>query len=218
MTRDAGQRGDRPAEPPADTVLIVDDDPGVRALLARVLEGAGFTTYAAESGEEALAQARSQRPSLVLLDIRLPGVSGYEVCHELRSTFGDEVAIVFVSGVRTEPFDRAAGLMLGADDYLVKPFAPDELVARVRRLLERATPSSPRALNLTGRELEILGLLAEGLQQAEIAARLVISPKTVATHIEHVLGKLEVHSRAQAVARAYRDGLLQPSPSLGELS
>jgi DNA-binding NarL/FixJ family response regulator len=115
------------------------------------------------------------------------------------------------SGERTKSFDRAAGLLIGADDYLIKPFAPDELVARVQRLLGRVqAPAPPRGLSrLTKRELEVLGLLADGMSQVDIAHSLVISQKTVGTHIEHILSKLGVKSRAQAVALAYRDRLLE---------
>ena len=140
----------------------------------------------------------------------MPGISGYEVCHVLREQYGPSLPVVFVSGERTESFDRVAGLLVGADDYLAKPVAPDELVARVRGLLRRAEEWGPASARLTQRELEVLRRLAHGQEQSEIAAGLVISPKTVATHIERVLRKLEVHSRAQAVAVAYRDRLVEP--------
>jgi DNA-binding NarL/FixJ family response regulator len=97
-------------------------------------------------------------------------------------------------------------------DYLAKPFAPDELLARIRAVLRsrsavaRMTPALESCL--TAREREVLALLGDGASQTDIAARLVISPKTVAAHIDHILHKLGVHSRAQAVAVAYRDGLL----------
>jgi DNA-binding NarL/FixJ family response regulator len=127
-------------------------------------------------------------------------------CRELRDRFGD-LPVVIVSGERTESFDRVAGLLLGAADYIVKPFDPDELVARVRRLVVRDRPR-PSATTLTGRERDVLRLLADGLDQRRIAAELFLSPKTVATHIQHILAKLGVHSRAQAVAVAHRDGLV----------
>jgi DNA-binding NarL/FixJ family response regulator len=118
---------------------------------------------------------------------------------------------MFLSGERIEAFDRAAGLMLGADDYLLKPFSTEELLARVRGLLRRTLPS-PRSLEakLTMRELEVLRLLAGGLGQKEISGRLVISTKTVGTHIEHILMKLGVQSRTQAVALAYREHMIEP--------
>ena len=192
-------------------ILLVDDDPAMRNLLSSLLDQAGFSTRQAASGEEALTAVRRGRPLLVILDIRLPGVSGYEVHHELRNRFGAELPIIFISGERVESLDRTGGLLLGADDYVVKPFAPDELVARVRRLVRRSAPAQTNTHRprLTGREGEVLRLLADGLAQPEIAKKLFISPKTVASHIQHILTKLGVHSRAQAVAVAHRDGLLR---------
>ena len=190
-------------------ILVVDDDSGARDLVSDLLGRAGYTTTQVATGEEALAAAQADRPSLVLLDVRLPGLSGYEVLYSLRERFGDELPVVFVSGERTESFDHVAGLQLGADDYLSKPFAPDELIARLRRLLpDSAAPVDDTSRPaLTPREEEVLRLLASGLAQGEIAKELVISPKTVASHIERILAKLGVHSRAQAVAVAHQTGL-----------
>ncbi len=193
----------------APTVLLVEDDDGLRGMIAGLL-GDAYTTVEARCGEEALAAAATIRVDLALLDVELPGVSGYEVCRRLRAQSGTHLPIMFVSGTRTEPLDRVAGLAIGADDYLVKPFAPEELLERVRALLRRANAGSgPGNTNLTKRERQVLGLLAEGRSQPEIAEQLVISPKTVATHLERILGKLGVHSRAQAVAFAYRERLLE---------
>jgi len=191
-------------------ILVVDDDPGAGAAMSTVLESAGLEPRVAASGEAALSVAQDERPQMVLLDVHLPGVSGYEVLRELRARFGEELPIMFVSGERVESFDRVAGLQLGADDYLVKPFAPDELIARVHRLVGRSTQNGRDSVgaNLTPREGEVLRLLAAGHAQPEIAEKLVISPSTVASHIEHILGKLGVHSRAEAVAMAHRGGFL----------
>src|SRR5439155_13163070 len=186
--------------PRVGVLLVVEDLVGVRSLVSLVLTAAGYVVREAASGEEAIEFARKEQPLLVLLDVRLPGISGYEVCGWLRDRFHDSVPVIFLSGERTEAFDRAAGLMLGADDYLVKPFSNEELVARVRGLLRRTLPA-PRArgVGLTARELEVLRLLAGGLIQNDIAGHLLISTKTVGTHIEHILMKLGVQSRAQAV-------------------
>jgi DNA-binding NarL/FixJ family response regulator len=120
---------------------------------------------------------------------------------------------MLISGERIEAYDRVAGLLLGADDYVVKPFAPDELTARVRRLIARSSAAEQANGHpkLTRREGEVLRLLARGRGQIEIANELVISSKTVASHIQHILAKLGVHSRAQAVAVAHRSGLFVES-------
>jgi DNA-binding NarL/FixJ family response regulator len=198
-------------------VLIADEDAEVRALVSSLLEQNGFTTREAASGEEALEAARREQPELVLLEVRLPGLCGYEVCHQLRDQYGQNLPIVFLSADRTESYDRVAGLLVGADDYLVKPFAADELLARLRRLIRRETPIAESVVSkLTKREFEVLGLLAQGLQQQQIASELFISPKTVGTHIEHILRKLGARSRAQAVALAYREHLTENDGAAGD--
>ena len=193
----------------AARALVVDDDEGMLGLLERLLGAAGLEVTTAASGEDALASALAERPDVVTLDVNLPGLSGYEVCRALREAYGASLPILFLSGSRTESFDRVAGLLLGADDYLTKPFAPDELLARVRGLVRRSAPAA-RQSRLTSRELEVLELLAAGKTQGEIATALVISPRTAAKHIERILEKLDVRSRAQAVSVAFRDELVAP--------
>ena len=188
-----------------DHILVVDDDVFFRAYVRGVLEQSGYRVVEAEDGFAALESVRTSRPAAVLLDVNMPRLSGYEVCRSLREEHGPDLPLMFVSGERTESFDRVAGLTIGADDYLAKPFAADELLARLRGLLRRADRAQVAAPStLTRRELEVLRLLADGLDQGEIAERLVISPKTVGSHIERVLAKLGAHSRAEAVALAYR--------------
>jgi two-component system, NarL family, nitrate/nitrite response regulator NarL len=165
------------------------------------------------------------RPALALIEVELPGeLSGLEVLRELHEAFGDDLPVILVSADRTATLDRVAGLLLGADDYLAKPFDTGELLARVRGSLRRtAAPagngSDWRAadVSLSPREREILGLLAEGRSQKEIATALVISPKTVATHIQHLLSKLGAHSRAQAISIAFNLGLVEPEVGAHEL-
>ncbi len=198
--------------PDSGPILVVDDISSFRELVATLLVEAGYEVREAASGREALALADEERPALVLLDVVLPEVSGYELCRTLRERFGETLPIIFLSGSRTDPLDSVAGLTVGADDYIIKPFVPQELIARVRRALTRSAGLSrtngAAANGLTPREREVLSLLAEGLTQNEIADRLVISPNTVATHIQRILGKLDVRSRAEAVGLAYRLGLV----------
>ena len=178
--------------------------------MTELLEGVGYRTAQVSNGAAVLEAAASEEPAAVLLDVQLPGLNGYEVCRELRNRFGSAIPIIFVSGERTEALDRSGGLLVGADDYVVKPIDPGELVGRIRRLVDRgeageADVPDEKLASLTRREHEVLDLLAAGYRQDEIAGRLVISPRTVATHIQRILGKLDVRSRAQAVAFVLRD-------------
>ena len=170
--------------------------------------------HEAETGVGVLALAQTMRPDAYVLEVELPGLSGYEVCHELRAHLGDSTPIVLVSATRVGSLDRIAAFLIGADDYVTKPFDADELLIRIRSLLRRRgrpasaqPPSANGAATLTPREREVLIRLALGRNQSEIADDLVITPKTVATHIQRVLSKLGLHSRAEAVAYAHRQGL-----------
>src|SRR5262245_20533602 len=193
-------------------VLVVDDDASFRGLVKVLLESASIETIEAGTSGEAIAAARKRRPDAAILEVELPGVSGYGLCRELRDSYGPDLPVIFVSGTRTDPIDRAAGMLVGGDDYLVKPVDPDELLARLRRLLERSRLwSKPATVDLSEREIEVLQLVAEGHPPAEVARRLVISPKTVASHVQRILTKLNVHTRAQAVAVAYEAGLIRVS-------
>jgi DNA-binding NarL/FixJ family response regulator len=198
-----------------DIVLIADEEESSRTLLAAVLRNAGYESLEAESGDEALELARTIPPAAAILEIPLPGLSGYELCTALKVEFGPDLPVIFLTGSRTESYDRVAGLLLGADDYVTKPYVAGELLVRLRNLLHRHTDPEASRLErrLTKREHEVLALMAEGLQHQEIGRRLFISPKTVATHVEHILRKFGARSRAQAIAIAYRHRILRPGPT-----
>jgi len=192
------------------TILVVDHDDATRLSAVQVAVRLGYEVCAVENAELLLERLDGHTPALAIVEVGLPGaVSGLEVLRELHERFGTDLPVILVSAERTTALDRTAGLMLGADDYLTKPVDVGELLARVRRSLRRAAPSNGNGNHtLSPREHEILGLLADGKNQSQIAGALVLSPKTVATHIQHILAKLGVHSRAQAVAAAYREGLV----------
>jgi DNA-binding response OmpR family regulator len=176
------------AEQDVGPILIVDDDAGFRGLVTAIVEAAGYRAVEAGSGEEALEAARAEEPAAVVLDVHLPGLSGHQVCREPRDRIGGGPPVLFVSGERTESFDRVGGLLVGGDDYLVKPFSPDELLARIRSVIRRT--ASPVREELTEREREILRLLAEGLDQEEIAERLGLSSQAVRSDLGGILGKV----------------------------
>jgi DNA-binding response OmpR family regulator len=203
---------------PRGRVLIVDDDPNVHELIATTLEEHGYVISGAADASEALRLVKGDVPDVVLLDVRLPDISGYQLCRRLREDLGDSIGIIMISGERVESLDRAAGLLLEADDYVVKPFMLDELLARVQRLVRRSRPV-PRTLaaGLTRRELEVLRHMVSGRDHLAIARELVIAPKTVEKHIEHILLKLGVHSRAQAIALAFQEDIAAP-PVLADVT
>ncbi len=124
------------------TILVVDDEPKITQLARDYLEHAGFSVLAAGEGRGALALARSRRPDLVILDLGLPGLDGLDVARALRRD--SDVPILMLTA-RTDEVDRIAGLELGADDYVTKPFSPRELVARVRAILRRTEIASTLA-------------------------------------------------------------------------
>src|SRR3954454_19726883 len=132
-------------------ILVVDDDAAARELVVTLLVDAGYEVEAFASAPACLVRAGLDRPRLAILDVCMPHVSGWEACRRLREMYGTTLPVLFVSGARVDAVDPTAGLLRGGDDYLTKPFSPDELVARVLSLLRRvpAVEADPR---LTTRE------------------------------------------------------------------
>lgn len=196
---------------PGVCVVVGDADTKACAQTGRLLERLGFEVREAHTGAEALELARSLRPAAVLLDVALPDISGYQVCHMLRKEYGPELAILLLSTDRTEPHDKSAGVLLGADDCLAKPLAAGELLARMESHARSAAPppnAHTLAATLTPSELRVLRRLSQGVHTKTIASELSITPKTVGMHIHNAMKKLDVHTRAQAVALAHQLGLV----------
>jgi two-component system, OmpR family, phosphate regulon response regulator PhoB len=129
---------------PRERILVVDDEPDIVALVVYHLAKDGFRVSSAANGPDALASARREHPALIVLDLMLPGLSGFEVLEQLRADDNTrDIAVLMLTARKEEP-DRIKGLSLGADDYLTKPFSPQELVLRVRAILRRsaAAPST----------------------------------------------------------------------------
>jgi two-component system phosphate regulon response regulator PhoB len=121
-------------------VLVVEDEPDIRNLIVHHLSREGFRCRAAGSGADALARVRGAPPDLVVLDLMLPGMDGLEVCRRLRAEPATAAVPIIMLTAKADEVDRVVGLEMGADDYVVKPFSPKELVARVRAVLRRARP------------------------------------------------------------------------------
>ncbi len=181
-------------------VLIVDDDQRVRTVVAWQLEADGFAVTEAGDGAAALAQIAANRPDLVVLDLSLPGVGGLDVLRRVREADGTATPLpVIVLSGRGGETDRIIGLDLGADDYLVKPFSPGELAARVRSLLRRSRPGAVTARPATGlwvdaasREVTLDGCPVDlTAREFDLLAFLVRHPRQVFTRaqlLQHVWG------------------------------
>jgi two-component system, OmpR family, KDP operon response regulator KdpE len=155
----------------AGRILVVDDDPQIRRVLKVTLSGQGFEVDDAKNGEEALERLRTERVDLVLLDVNMPGMSGLDVCREMRTS--SEVAIIMLT-VRDEEADTVEALDAGADDYVTKPFKPSELSARIRAALRR----SPGGQGPAGRA--VLGTVTVDFDTREVIApgrHLRLTPK-----------------------------------------
>ena len=134
-------------------ILVVEDDPDIAELVARYLDKAGFISERVSSGREALQSITERPPDLVVLDLMLPQVDGLEVCRLVRSHESTDAIPIIMLTARAEESERIVGLELGADDYLAKPFSPNELVARVRALLRRAQRGAAAAAGAGSRPL-----------------------------------------------------------------
>jgi two-component system response regulator MtrA len=135
-------------------VLIVDDDTALAEMLGIVLRGEGFDPVVCPDGDRAMGMFRESRPDLVLLDLMLPGKDGIDVCREIRAESG--VPIVMLTA-KTDTIDVVVGLESGADDYVVKPFKPKELVARIRARLRRTDEPSPESLQIGDLDIDVAG-------------------------------------------------------------
>ncbi|MDO5701092.1 MAG: response regulator transcription factor [Bowdeniella nasicola] len=218
-------------------VLIVDDQSLLRMGFAMVLDGAEGITVVGEAadGGAAINQARALRPDVVLMDVRMPGIDGIEATREITSELPDTKVLVLTTFDLDEY--AFAGLRAGASGFLLKDTPPADLATAIHtvakgeavlsprithRMLELFgeklplgaaddSPQDDRIAHLTTREREVLGLIATGASNAEIAQQLFVSETTVKTHVGNVLAKLGLRDRVQAVVFAYENGLVKPT-------
>ena len=211
--------------PDSQRILLVDDEPRIREVVANYLRRDGYKVETAVDGETARRGLAEFKPDLVVLDLMLPAVSGFEVLSEIRRK-GDLPVILLTA--RADESDRVAGLELGADDYVVKPFSPRELVARVRTVLRRAAPRSPsgpvefdgividngrrvatvegQPVELTAKEFDLLAFLVAHPHQVFSRGQLLEKvwgssaewqdPATVTVHVRRIRQKIEADAQA----------------------
>ncbi len=215
-------------------VLIVDDDTTLRTALTRYLEKRGFGVQNVSSGLEAIVAFEKDPPDLVVSDVMMPEMDGFEFCRRLRATrLGQLVPFIFLSS-RGEVDARVYCHSLGADDYLIKPFEPKELLAKIEAQLERSrrihaeivrliqqskpegnpaqtpTTNTPKSLPLTPAEEKVFWEVVQGYTNKQIGDRLFVSPRTVQTHLSNILNKLELENRSQLVRFAFERGYKPP--------
>jgi len=179
----------------AETVLVVDDDATTRDVIVRYLEREGFRALEAADGGRARAVIESTDPNLVILDLMLPGIDGLSVMRWIRSTGWTPVIMLTALGEET---DRIVGLELGADDYVIKPFSPRELVARVKTVLRRSGPSAPAVERLETGGL-VLDAAAREVRKGDAEVRLTAREFDLlwflASHPRHVFSRDQIMSR-----------------------
>ena len=216
-------------------VLLVDDQQLVRTGFRMILDGEDDIEVVGEAadGREGVAEARRSRPDVVVMDIRMPALDGIEATRQLVREGVSPASRVLVLSTFDADENVVEALRAGASGFLLKDVTPVDFVAAIRtvargdallapavtrrlldRYADRLPPVNPerdrRLRDLTEREVEVLTLIARGLSNREIADRLVLAEPTVKTHVSHVLDKLELRDRAQAVVLAYEAGLVRP--------
>jgi DNA-binding NarL/FixJ family response regulator len=212
-------------------VVLVDDDPMVRTGLRLILSAAADIAVIGEAadGEDAITVAYAERPDVILLDVRMPGMDGLAAARRLLADPAQPWRAIMLTTFDLDDYVYSA-MTAGASGFLLKDVPPERLIAAIRtvaagdmllaptitqRLIARyAQPATPAAASrlhpLTDRERQVLELIARGLSNADIAARLFLGEATVKTHIGRVLSKLDLRDRAQAVIAAYEAGLVRP--------
>lgn len=218
------------------TILVADDDLGTRLSISDYLEISGYSVVAAEDGKQALDMVDQYQPHLVVTDITMPQMDGYELVRQVRRRPAFRLLPVIFLTARTNTEERIRGYQLGCDVYLPKPFDLEELGAVIRNLLERSqmiqsewrlrmqptdTPDAisevgeapstlgvKLLLELTSREQEVLQVLSDGLSNAQIGDRLHLSPRTVEKYVSSLLRKTETNNRAELVRFAMEHHLV----------
>jgi DNA-binding NarL/FixJ family response regulator len=204
------------------SILLVDDLPENLQLLSDLLIELGCIIRTVTSGRMALKTLKVKQPDLILLDINMPEMNGYQICSVIKA---DEelchIPVIFISAL-DEVFDKVKAFNVGGVDYITKPFQVEEVIARVENALrlqqqikqsqlrwQRETEEKINAYQLSERELEILKLYALNKQRGEIAQQLFISENTVKSHLKNVFTKLKINNRDQLIEKAYELGLLK---------
>ncbi|MDJ0723864.1 MAG: response regulator transcription factor [Prochloraceae cyanobacterium] len=212
-------------------ILIADDDPGICLAVSDYLELSGYSVISARNGQEALSLLQSYRPHLLISDIRMPIVDGYELVRQVRQRPEFRLLPVIFLTERRSTHERIRGYQAGCDLYLPKPFEMEELAAIIRNLLERSQivqsdlefsrsqesenhhsskhNSQHLSFEFTKREQQVLELLATGLSNIDIGGKLHLSHKTIEKYVSSLLRKTETSNRAELIRLALENNLVE---------
>ena len=206
-------------------LLVVDDEPNLLRAVAAALRAEGYEVVTARNGREALVRVAESVPDLVISDIRMPGMDGYQLAGQLRASSRTAIVPIIFLTAKDETADRVAGFRSGVDAYITKPFEPDELLAVIQNIINRverthseiarlvgATSDAESHLSpiqdedLTEAEGRIALAVARGLSNKEIAAEFNISVRTVENHISHILDKKNFSNRVEIARHVIESG------------
>lgn len=204
-------------------LLLIDDDPNLILLVKDYLEFNGYEVITANHGREAIKILEQDTPDLIICDVMMPEMDGYNFVQEIRQNPSLEWLPVIFLSAKGQSKDRIKGLTQGADVYMVKPFEPDELVAQVKSTLNqtmRLMGSShkkvdpalriqvPKSVELTPTETKVVNLVARGLSNREISQELGVSQRTVESHVSNMLNKTGLHNRTELSRWAIQNELV----------
>lgn len=212
-------------EQEAPKLLLIDDDPNLILLVQDYLEFQGYQVTTVDNGKEALERLEEEIPDLIICDIMMPEMDGYELVERIREDSRISwIPVIFLSA-KGQPNDRVKGLNTGADVYLIKPFEPEELVAQVESSLRQANRfiqrsqyngslveegekiEVPEGVTLTRTETKVVQFVAQGLANREIAEKLDVSQRTVESHVSNMLNKTRLHNRTELARWAIQSHL-----------
>lgn len=203
------------------TILVIDDDPIASMLISKILKDLCKCILVQSDVEEALDWVNENQPDIILLDVMMPDINGYEACRRLKTWENTQhIPIIFLSSLSNSN-DKVKGFEAGGADYITKPYFPDEVLVRIEcclKLYEQIRPTSHKfekscaelikLYNLNEREIKVLNLCASGYSTKEMGEKLFVSEHTAKWYLKNIYEKLNVRNRSEAVKKAYKIGCI----------
>ena len=202
-------------------LLLIDDDPNLILLVKDYLDFRGYQVTTADNSKEALAILEQEIPDMIICDVMMPEMDGYELVKQIRDNPRTSWIPVMFLSAKGQSQDKVKGLSIGADVYMVKPFEPEELAAQVESTLKQTsrlmghsnrrddvpTIQVPIHVELTPTELKVVGLVAQGMANRQIASNLNVSQRTIESHVSNMLNKTNLHNRTELARWAMENNM-----------